>query len=59
MLEQMRMRRLMPKTQTAYIRAVLRFNSYLHRPPDTATVEDLRNFQLHLVDGGASSVPIS
>ena len=49
----------MPKTQTAYIRAVLRFNSYLHRPPDTATVEDLRNFQLHLVDGGASSVPIS
>lgn len=54
MLEDMRMRRLAPKTQTAYIRAVRRFTAYLGQPPDTATVEDLRNFQLHLVDQGTS-----
>ncbi|MEZ5644652.1 MAG: phage integrase N-terminal SAM-like domain-containing protein [Burkholderiaceae bacterium] len=38
--------------QTAYIRAVRRLAAYLHRPPDTATIDDLRNFQLHLVDQG-------
>jgi len=59
MLEDMRMRRLAPKTQTAYIRAVRRFAAYLHRPPDTATVEDLRNFQLHLVDEGTSPTTLN
>lgn len=54
MLKDMRMRRLAPKTQTAYIRAVRRFAAYLGRPPDTATVEDPRSFQLHLVDQGTS-----
>jgi site-specific recombinase XerD len=46
--------RLAPKTQTAYIRAVRRFVTYLERPLDSATVEDLRNFQLYLVDQGSS-----
>lgn len=59
MLEDMRMRRLAPQTQTAYIRAVRRFAAYLHRPPDTATVEDLRNFQLHLVDEGTSPTTLN
>lgn len=59
MLEDMRMRRLAPKTQTAYIRAVRRFTAYLGRPPDTATVEDLRNFQLHLVDQGTSPTTLN
>lgn len=59
MLEDMRMRRLAPKTQTAYIRAVRRFTAYLGRPPDTATVEDLRNFQLHLVDHGTSPTTLN
>ena len=59
MLEDMRMRRLAPKTQTAYIRAVRRFAAYLGRPPDTATVEDLRNFQLHLVDQGTSPTTLN
>ena len=58
-LEDMRMRRLAPKTQTAYIRAVRRLAGYLHRPPDTATVEDLRNFQLHLVDQGTSPTTLN
>ena len=49
MLEDMRMRKLEPRTQEAYIRAVRKLAAYLKRSPDAATVEDLRNFQLHLV----------
>lgn len=59
MLEDMRMRKLAPKTQTAYIRAVRRFAAYLGRPPDSATVEDLRNFQLRLVDEGTSPTTLN
>ena len=52
MLDDMSMRKLEPKTQEAYVRAVRKLAAYLGRSPDTATVEDLRNFQLHLVDTG-------
>ena len=45
MLDDMRMRKLEPKTQSGYIRAVRRLAAFLKRSPDTATVEDLRNFQ--------------
>ena len=33
--------------------------SYLGRSPDTAAVEDLRNYQLHLVDRGTSPVSLN
>ena len=59
MLEDMRMRKLAPKTQEAYIRAVRNFAKYLGRSPDTATAEDLRNFQLHLVDAGTSPITLN
>lgn len=59
MIEDMRMRRLAPKTQSSYIRAVRRLSAYLGRPPDTATVEDLRNFQLYLVDQGTSPITLN
>ncbi|WP_454455932.1 tyrosine-type recombinase/integrase [Thauera phenylacetica] len=59
MLDDMRMRKLTPKTQSAYIRAVCRFTRYLGRAPDTATVEDLRNYQLHLVDTGTSPMSLN
>src|SRR5207302_3064336 len=59
MMEDMRLRKLAPQTQTAYIRSVRRLASYLRRPPDTATVEDLRNFQLHLVDRGTSPITLN
>jgi integrase/recombinase XerD len=59
MLEDMRLRKLSPKTQEAYVRAVLRLAKYLHRAPDTATVEDLRSFQLHLVDCGTSPITLN
>jgi site-specific recombinase XerD len=59
MFEDMRMRKLERKTQDAYSRAVLKLAAYLKRSPDTATVEDLRNFQLHLVDGGTSPITLN
>ena len=59
MTEDMRMRKLEDKTQQAYIRAVRKLTVYLNRSPDTATVEDLRNFQLHLVDSGTSPITLN
>ena len=45
MLDDMRMRKLQPRTQAGYIRAVRRFTIFLERAPDTATAEDLRRFE--------------
>jgi len=59
MLEDMRLRKLAPGTQTGYVRAVRKLAGYLRRPPDTATVEDLRNFQLHLVDCGTPPITLN
>jgi len=59
MIEDMRMRKLEPRTQDGYIRAVCKLTVYLKRSPDTATVEDLRNFQLHLVDTGTSPITLN
>jgi integrase/recombinase XerD len=59
MIDDMRMRKFADKTQTDYIRAVRNFASYLHRSPDTATDEDLRNYQLYLVDHGISPASLN
>ncbi|MPW24065.1 tyrosine-type recombinase/integrase [Paraburkholderia sp. CNPSo 3157] len=59
MLEDLRMRRFAPKTQAAYLRAVRQFARYLGRSPDTATVENLRDYQLHLVDHGVSPISLN
>ena len=59
MLDDLRMRKLDPKTQANYIRSVRRFAAFLGRPPDTATVEDLRRYQLHLVDEGTSPISLN
>jgi len=59
MIEDMRMRQLNGKTQTAYVRAVRRFAGFLGRSPDTATAEDLRRFQLHMAEQGTSSMTIN
>ncbi|CAN7733923.1 site-specific integrase [Variovorax sp. LjRoot130] len=59
MLDDMRMRKLGPKTQAAYIRAVRYLASFLQRSPDTATAEDLRRFQLHMVDRGVSPITLN
>lgn len=59
MLEDMQLRKLGPSTQRNYVRAVERLAKYLGRSPDTATAEDLRLFQLHLVEDGVSSITIN
>jgi integrase/recombinase XerD len=59
MIDDMRMRQLSPKTQASYVRTVRQFAGFLGRSPDTATVEDLRRYQLHLVDHGTSPVSLN
>jgi site-specific recombinase XerD len=59
MIEDMRLRQLNPKTQSAYLRSVSNFARYLGRSPATATIEDLRNYQLHLVDSGTSPISLN
>ncbi len=59
MLDDLRIRKLSPKTQSAYIRAVRNFTKYLGRSPDTATIDDLRNYQLYLVDAGTSPTSLN
>ena len=52
MIDDMRIRKLTPHMQAGYIRAVRKLAGFLGRSPDTASVEDLRRFQLHMVDTG-------
>jgi len=59
MIEDMTLRKLGPSTQTGYIRAVVKLTGYLGRSPDTAEAEDLRRFQLQMVEDGTSSITIN
>ena len=59
MIDDMRMRKLSPKTQASYIRVVKRFAGFLGRSPDVASAEDLRRYQLYLVDHGISSMSLN
>jgi site-specific recombinase XerD len=54
MVEDMSLRNLAPRTQEAYIRGCKKLAAFLRRSPDTATAEDIRLFQLHLVEQGMS-----
>jgi integrase/recombinase XerD len=59
MIDDMRMRKLSPKTQSGYLRTVRRFYDWLGRSPDTATAEDLRRYQLYLVEHGMSAISLT
>jgi integrase/recombinase XerD len=59
MLEDMRMRKMADDTQAAYILAVRKLAAFLHRSPDTADAEELRRFQLHLVEIGTGAPTIN
>jgi site-specific recombinase XerD len=59
MIDDMMMRKLSPKTQSQYIRSVKNLTQYLGRSPDMATAEDLRKYQLHLVDQGVSRITLN
>ncbi len=50
MIEDMNARKLCAGTQRGHIRSCKRFAGFLERSPDTATAEDLRQFQLHLAE---------
>jgi integrase/recombinase XerD len=55
MIEDMTIRKLAPKTQESYVRTVRKFAAFLGRSPDTANLEDVRRFQLHLAENGAQA----
>ena len=59
MIEDMALRKLAPTTQSHYLRAVINLTCFLGRSPDTASPEDLRRYQLHLVKAGTSSIMLN
>lgn len=48
--EDMRIRNLAPRTIDAYTYHAARFADFIQKPLDLATVEDVRSFQLYLID---------
>jgi hypothetical protein len=50
MMDDMRMRRPALTTRANYVRVIQEFTIFVGCSPDTVTVEDLRSYQLHLVD---------
>jgi integrase/recombinase XerD len=54
MIEDMAARKLNPHTQRSHIYSCKRFTAWLKRSPDTATADEVRRFQLHLIESGAS-----
>jgi hypothetical protein len=53
-IEDMTARKLSAGTQRLHISSCKRFAAFLQRSPETATVEDVRRFQLHLAETGTS-----
>jgi len=52
LVDDMTLRRFSRETQRNYIRDVGRFMTFLGRPPDTATADDVRRFQVEQRDAG-------
>lgn len=50
MLEDLRVRNYSPRTQKTYIDAVAKFAQHYGKPPDQLQQEDVRRYQVHLVD---------
>jgi integrase/recombinase XerD len=59
MLEDMTMRGLRSDTQHDYVRVVRSFAAFLGQPPDTATAEDIRRFQVHQRESGVQPPTIN
>ena len=55
MMEDMRIRGMGDKAQKSHIRAIKDFAKFRKRPPDTATSEELRAYQLHMTDTGVTA----
>ena len=54
MIEDMNARKLCAGTQRGHISSCKRFAAFVKQSPDTATLEDIRRFQLHLAETGMS-----
>ena len=54
MIDDMTSRNLGPASQTFHVRACKRFAAWLGRSPETATPDDVKDFQHHLIESGAS-----
>jgi len=59
MLEDMAMHGLRDATQRDYLRFVRSFAAFLRRPPDTATPEDIRRFQVFQAGSGVQPPTIN
>lgn len=57
--EDMTMRKLATKTQIAYIRGVNKLCEHLQHLPETTTQEELREFQLFMVNHGVSGMTVN
>jgi integrase/recombinase XerD len=54
MIEDMKARKLGRHCQRSHLSSCDRFAAFLQRSPETAIADDVRHFQLHLVEGGIS-----
>lgn len=54
MVDDMTIRNLSPASQRSYIHAVSKFSRYFGRSPDTLGLDEVRDFQVHLVAQGVS-----
>ena len=54
MIEDMAGRKLKPNTQRSHVYSCKRFAAWLKRSPDTSTPDEVRLFQLYLVESGTS-----
>ena len=54
MIEDMAARKLTPHTQRSHISSCRRFAAWLKRSPDMATPDEVRRFQLYLIESGTS-----
>src|SRR6202521_6061086 len=52
MIEDMTIRKLVPKTQHDYVQRVKDFAAFVRRSPDAVTSEDVRRYRLHLASSG-------
>jgi integrase/recombinase XerD len=52
MIADMSARNLGPASQASHLRACKRFAAWLRRSPDTATPDEVKDFQQHLVESG-------
>jgi integrase/recombinase XerD len=59
MIEDMRVRGIGEKTRKDYVRHVRAFAAFLGRPPDTATAEELRQFQLKQIADGIGTPTVN